>query len=215
MAHLLHAYADRVNELLHHALGGTLCFKQEIIEVPGLLVGLLVTYDGVLDDSRQISDNLSWEQFLERMSLVKWDWKHFDRAIIEKMVTERSGMCIGGWEGKTIYFIRAGRDPERWTAAAADEAVPPLVTAGWRFWGSLVQYEIEHVRELVPVGQKNFRDWEHMVRVIFNFLFRDELGQGRPSARTEPENEGLEIRDILYPNTAESGLYLFSASSSC
>jgi hypothetical protein len=46
-----------------------------------------------------------------------------------------------------------------------------------------------------------------MVRVIFNFLFRGELGEGRPQSRTEEEDEGVEIRDLLYSNNANSGFW--------
>jgi len=46
-----------------------------------------------------------------------------------------------------------------------------------------------------------------MVRVIFNFLFRGELGEGRPQTRTEPETEGVEIRDLLFSNIAETGFW--------
>jgi hypothetical protein len=160
-----------------------------------------------MDDSRHVSDNLSWEAFLERMSVVKADWRHFDRALMEQIAADSRPKCLGGWEGKTIYFIKGGHRPDQWTAANADQDLRILLTGSWNSWGSLIQYEVEHLRDIVPIGRDDFRAWEHMVRVIFNYLFRDELGQGRPQARTEPENEGLEIRDILYANTAELGFW--------
>jgi hypothetical protein len=46
MTHFVDAFADRVNDILHDFFG-TCFFKQEILEVPGLLTGLLITYDGL------------------------------------------------------------------------------------------------------------------------------------------------------------------------
>jgi hypothetical protein len=66
---------------------------------------------------------------------------------------------------------------------------------------------VNHLREIVPVGREHFGSFEHMVRVVFKFLFRDELGEGRAQSRTEPENEGVEIRDIVFPNVAEAGFW--------
>jgi len=206
VAHFLDEYADRVNDLLHDALGSTLWYRQEIIEVPGLLVGLLVTYDGVRDDSRHVRDDLSWEAFLQRMSVVKPDWIHFDRAVMERW-TANPTKCMGGWEGKTIYFIRGSRNPADWTASTAEQDVSLLLSMSWQTWGRRLLDELEHSREIVPVGRDNYIGWEHMVRVIFNYLFRKELGQGQPQSRTEPENEGVEIRDIIYANIAERGFW--------
>ncbi len=79
MSHFVDRYADRLNELLHYVLTATYFYKQEIIEVPGLLTAILVTYDGVRDDQREVQENLTWEAFLGRISAVKADWLHFDR----------------------------------------------------------------------------------------------------------------------------------------
>jgi len=67
-------------------LPSTFSFKQEIIEVPGLLTALLITYNGVRDDARETRD-MTWDEFLDRMSLVKPDWKQFDRNLIEQLAT--------------------------------------------------------------------------------------------------------------------------------
>ena len=74
MPHFLEEYAESLNDILHDTLGGTLFYKQELIEVPGLLTGLVVTYDDVRDDIREVHDQLSWEAFVNRMSMVKADW---------------------------------------------------------------------------------------------------------------------------------------------
>jgi hypothetical protein len=36
--------------------------------------------------------------------------------------------------------------------------------------------------------------------VIWRFLFRGELGEGQAQSRTEPENDGIEIRDLVFAN---------------
>jgi hypothetical protein len=43
--------------------------------------------------------------------------------------------------------------------------------------------------------------------VAFNFLFIGELGEGKAQSRTEPEDEGVEIRDLIFANNAESGFW--------
>ena len=45
------------------------------------------------------------------------------------------------------------------------------------------------------------------MRVIFNFLFYGELGEGRAQSRTEPEDEGIEIRDLIVSNKSDSGFW--------
>ncbi len=44
-------------------------------------------------------------------------------------------------------------------------------------------------------------------RVVFNFLFIGELGEGKAQSRTEPEDEGIEMRDLVFANRAESGFW--------
>lgn len=206
LAHFIDSFADRANEILHDMLGSTLFFKQEIIEVPGLVTALLITYDGVLDDAREIRDRVTWETFLQRMSLVKPDWKSFDRKLMEQFASiPDKGML--GWEGRTVYFIRGGSHPEQWTAAYADRAVPSLIMGSWDVVGLLIREEMERLKERVPTGNKFFSAYERQVRVVFNFLFRNELHNGQVQSRTEPENEGVEIRDLLFTNRADSGFW--------
>jgi hypothetical protein len=45
------------------------------------------------------------------------------------------------------------------------------------------------------------------VRVVLNFLFVGQLGEGKSQSRTEPEDEGVEIRDLIFANGAESGFW--------
>jgi hypothetical protein len=195
VTHFLEAYADRVIQILHE-FHGSLFYKQEIVEVPGLVTALLITYDGIRDDERETHDNLSWEDFLKRMSSIKADWKHFERKTMEGF-SEKPHKLMYGYEGRTIFFLRGGNTPEYWTTALAEENAITLLKASAVMWGPLVYDEVTHLREIVPVGKTHFREYEHKVRVFFNFLFIGALGQGQHQSRTEPEDEGVEIRDII------------------
>jgi hypothetical protein len=59
----------------------------------------------------------------------------------------------------------------------ADDRPRALITASFTAWGELIREEVTHIRELVPLGRAHFRQYEHMVRVIFNYLFNDALVQ--------------------------------------
>jgi hypothetical protein len=206
MAHFTEQYADKFNELLHVGLASVHGFlRQEIIEVPGLLTAILVTYDGVRDDQREIK-NMTWEGFLERMSKVKPDWRFFDRTNIEKL-GETPERTIGEWEGRTIYFIRGGQHHVQWTPETARKDAVSLFLSAMNMHGPTIQHEVEHLREIVPAGHGDFRLFEDVVRLIFNFLFLGDLGEGRAQSRTDPEDEGVEIRDLVFRNQADSGFW--------
>jgi hypothetical protein len=192
--------------MLHQTLGETLFFKNEIVEVEGLLTGLLVTYDGVSDDTREPPLRMDWDTFLKRMSMVKPDWKTFDRASIEKFA-EAPDRVMMGYEGRTIYFIKGGAHPEQWTPNNADTDGAALIQGGSAALGRLIQYEVETLRQRIPSGHEHFRMYEDQVRVIFNFLFRSELGDGKAQSRTEPEDDGVEIRDLIFTNKATAGFW--------
>jgi hypothetical protein len=206
MAHFVNQYADRLNDLLHAGLFAHYFYKQEIIEIPDLLTAILVTYDGVPDDRREIHGDMSWEGFLTRMSAVKGDWIHFERRHMERL-RDQPQRTMGGWEGRTIYFIKGGQHADQWTPDKADVDVKSLLGSALGVWGKMIQTEVEALSTTVPVGIEHFREYEHMVRVIFNFLFVEKLGEGRWQSRTEPEDEGVEIRDLLFGNKSDSGFW--------
>ena len=112
-----------------------------------------------------------------------------------------------GYEGRTIYFIKSGKNPEQWTIAQANNDATKLVTGSLSVWGTLIQFEAEHLRDRIPTRHANFRQFEDQVRIIFNFLFRGDLGEGKAQSRTESENEGIEIRDIVFANNADLGFW--------
>jgi hypothetical protein len=207
MPHCTDQYADRLNELLHYTLTPTYFYKQEIVEVPGLLTAILVTYDGVHDDHREVEKNMTWEGFRKRMSAVDPDWLHFDRSVMEELSSKHPEKVMGGCERRTIYLIKGGSHADQWTPEKMKMEVTSLLMSTWVTLGITIQAEVEHLREHVPLGFDHFQQFEHMVRVTFNFLFRPELGEGRPQSRTEPEDEGIEIRDLLFSNNSNSGFW--------
>jgi hypothetical protein len=192
--------------MLHHVLGGATCYRQEIIEVPGLLVGLFITYDDVRDDVQEIFDNLTWEEFVKRLCRVKADWATLERGTIEALGAHPE-KTFGGWEGRTIYMIKGGRHPEQWTQEDAIKDLTALLTSSASRLGAMIQYEADNLRNIVPAGNAYFRSFEHYVRVIMNYLFVGPLGEGRAQSRTAPEDEGVEIRDIIFDNKADTGFW--------
>lgn len=206
MPHFAEEYASRAVHMLHHLLGGATFYKQEIVEVSGLLVGLFITYDGVRDDVREIRDNLTWEEFVERMCEVKADWVTLERQTMEGF-NAHPEKTMGGWEGRTFYMIRGGRHPSRWTQEAAIEDLTLLLTTSASTLGARIQYEADNLREFIPAGNAHFKRFEHHVRVILNYLFSGPLGEGEAQSRTVPEDEGIEIRDIIFSNKADTGFW--------
>jgi len=206
MTHFAEPYANKLNELLHFTLTASNFYKQEIIEVPEVLAAILVTYDGVCDDQREINDNMLWDDFLKRMSVVKPDWIHFDLELMKRF-GEKPHKVLGGWEGRTIYFIKGGRHPEQWTPTKAHEDLFALLVSASGVWGKLIQDEIENLPDSLPAGKEHFQGFEHMVRVAFNYLFYGELGEGRSQSRTDPEDEGVEIRDVIFANKSNTGFW--------
>jgi hypothetical protein len=114
---------------------------------------------------------------------------------------------MGGWEGRTIYVIKGGQHADQWTPDKADVDVKSLLGSALGVQGKMIQTEVEALSRTVPVGIEHFREYEHIVRVIFNFLFVEKLGEGRWQSRTEPEDEGVEIRDLLFGNKSDSGFW--------
>ena len=195
-----------VNELLHAYLISTWYYKHEVYEVPDLLTALLVTYDDQQDDEFKVHSRASWQGFLKRMSKVKPDWAGFS---IDNMkgLAEKPHMVMGGWEGRTIYMIRGGNHPEHWTVEQAEVDVRALLSAGIRMQGEMIEYEVQNIKKLIPTGRDHYRKYEHSVRVTMNYLFSGHLGEAKPQSRTEPGNEGNEIRDLVCQNRAQTGFW--------
>jgi len=75
--------------------GGPLLFKQEILEVPGLLTTLFITSDGVSDDARELHCNSSSTDFHNRLTRITARWASLERATME-MATRHPAKCCGG-----------------------------------------------------------------------------------------------------------------------
>ena len=105
MGHFTDEYMDRVSALLHNVLTPTWFYKQEIIEVPGLVTAVFITYDGLRDDSREIRDQCSWEEFKKRLLVIS-DWG-LDPEFMKE--AEAKNLNLGWAAGNVALFICLGR----------------------------------------------------------------------------------------------------------
>ncbi|MCB0253589.1 MAG: hypothetical protein KDI55_07665, partial [Anaerolineae bacterium] len=206
MMHFALNYAKHVNEILHNVLWSTWFYKHEIIEVPGLVTALLVTYDNQKDDEFDVASEQTWSKFLQRMSRVKHDWSHFSQETMERLADFPQKKMLG-WEGRTIYFIRGGSNPGYWSAENASADVTMLISTSVQMHGPMIQNQVQELEKSIRVGQEQCHEYEDFIRVIVNFLFIDHLGEATLQARTKPENEGTEIRDVICQNRAEAGFW--------
>ena len=186
-------YAHQFNYTLHDFLGGMSFFKQEIVEILNLLTALLVTYQGIRDDTREIRD-LSWERFLERMSLVKADWKQLDRSLMEQL-GQQPNKVIMGWESGTIYVIKGGQHPEQWTPYHAESDASGLLAGSRKIVATLIRDEVQHMRENTCAQSRiGTFDEGFDLRTAPCRAWSDARGtvrQSRPAPRSNPSRAGL------------------------
>jgi len=206
MQHFALGYAKQINEILHDVLWSTWFYKHEIIEIPGLVTALLITYDDQKDDEYIVNTEATKDIFLHRMSRVKRDWADFSSENMEKLA-KLPHKTIGGWEGRTIYFMKGGSNPEYWTIEKAREDTVLLISNSAQLQGSMIKNEIENIDKTIPVGPKYSREYENFLRVTLNYLLIEHLGEAKPQERTEPGNEGTEIRDLICQNKAHAGFW--------
>lgn len=204
--HFALKYAEHVNEVLHSYLLPTWFYKHEIYEVPDILTALLITYDNQHDDEFTIRKDVKWQEFLKRMSRVKPDWEHFSLNTMKKFA-QKPDKTMLGWEGRTIYFIKGGNHPNYWTHEIAHKDIFVWLIGGVTIWSDLIRQRVEHAKELIPVGVEYFREYEDHVRIVSNFLFIEHLGEAKPQLRTEIEDKGYEVRDLLCQNRGEKGFW--------
>jgi hypothetical protein len=112
-----------------------------------------------------------------------------------------------GWEGRTIYFIKGGSNPEYWTFSNAYTDTILLLEGSIQMQGPMIQLEVLNVKESIPVGHQYSHEYENYIRVVINFLFLNHLSEAKLQPRTEPGNSGLEIRDLICQNRAEIGFW--------
>lgn len=204
--HFASNYASFISEMLHSYLISTWCYKHEIIEVPGIATALLITYDNIQDDVYETPQRVGWERFISRMSKVKNDWAHFSLSTMQELA-KHPDKTMMGWEGRTIYFIKGDSKPEYWTAETANIDSLTLLITGAKTYGPMMLNEIENIKNLLPTGTEHFKQYEDFIRKSVNFLFIQHLGEGKLQQRTEPGDEGLEIRDIICSNKSNKGFW--------
>lgn len=204
--HFVIEYAEHINELLHSYLFSTWCYKHEILDVSGIATALLITYDDVKDDVYETYSEVDWAFFISRMSQVKPDWAFFSSDVMLKFA-DHPDKTMMGWEGRTIYFIKGGKFPDSWSTEKAHIDGMALLTSGAKMYAPLSLHEIENVAKVIPPGQQHCREYEDFNRKAINFLFIEHLGECKLQQRTEPGNEGLEIRDLICSNESEKGFW--------
>jgi hypothetical protein len=204
--HFALAYARQVNEILHQMLWPTWFYRYEIWECPGVVTGVFVRYDEQEEDNYHVVSPVDVDRFLKRLVEIKADWATLEKDVLESLA-QHPEKTIGGWESRTIYFFKGGQNPSFWTAETALRDTSVLLTSSALFWGRLVREELLHIREAIPPGLDHCKDYEHQVRVTINFLFHGQLSPAKPQVRTEVLDEGLEIRDLLCQNLADSGFW--------
>lgn len=206
MTHFALEYAKHVNEILHTNLISTWFYKLEIYEVPDLCTALLITYNEQDTDQFDIFSPINWDGFLERMSRIKPDWLNFSQKNMQGFA-EKPDKAMGGWEGRTIYFIRGGSNPEYWRPERAKQDVINLLLASAKIQGSILHEEANRIKDGILRGREHYRVYEDFVRVSINYLFNGSLGEAKAQDRTEPGNEGTEIRDLISQNFSETGFW--------
>lgn len=117
------------------------------------------------------------------------------------------GFVMGGWEGRTIYFMKACGHPEQWTQEKARTDITALLQSGAASWGQIIASRLDTLDESVRPGGEDHAAYEHVVRVTWNYLFYGQLSEGDPQSRSEPANEGVEIRDLMFHNRADKGFW--------
>jgi hypothetical protein len=203
--HPVYGYAKQINGLLHAILWSTWFCKHEIYEVPNIVTALLITYDNQRDDVFEIHSNVKWKTFLLRMSRVKKDWADFSLQTMKDL--SKTKKTMGGWEGRTIYFMKGCSRPDYWTPKHAETDISLLMSVGQRVLGPLVLNGVKWMKETIAPGLDQFRDYEDQVRVAINYLFAGNLSEAKAQVRTEPGNGGVEIRDLICQNRADSGFW--------
>jgi hypothetical protein len=127
-------------------------FRQEIIEVPGVVSSILVTFDGVRDDVREMSQ-MTLDQFVARMTRVKSDWATIRKEDLLAPLKDHPEKTIKGWEARTIYVIRGGQYPEQWTkVSAAMDAAMLLGPAARAVAADIIHSQVTNLRTIIPVG---------------------------------------------------------------
>jgi len=203
--HFALAFATHANEILHSNLSVTFDYRHEILEVPGLVTALFITYAGRRGDEYEIKTPVSFDEFKARLMEVKYEWHDLEEATIRGLAAKPE-KSISGWENQTIYIVRGGSFPPSWTTALAEQWLSLILSGSALFWGPMIEQEWKYLDENIAAGQPGAAAFEHQVRVTMNFLFgNQQLLDGSHHSRTE--DDGLEIRDIIYRNVATDGFW--------
>lgn len=200
--HFALQYAQRANEILHR-LSPRWHYEYQIYEVPGIITALFITPTDRRNDEFEVFTNVASSEFAERMDGVMPGWGQF-------VLEDPPNMRAGQGNQQTFYIIKAGNSPSYWTPENAQEIVTML--SEWNhLMPDFMLYKATHVREIIPPGTEQWAKYEDYVAGVVSFLFAGLLDNFVLQKRTETQydsaDRGVEIRDLLCQNRADSGFW--------
>lgn len=205
--HFALGYARKVNEHLHQAMSATTSFRHEIFEVPNLVTGHFVTYDGIDSDEFIVHSPVDWPRFRTRLMQAHQAWHDLTEETVRKF-RDKPEKSMTGCENRTIYSFRGGSNPNYWTEKYALEFCQ-VTTIGVVLWGPMLKQEWQNITTTVLVGKDGGADgakaYERMVRIVIRFLFSPALSDGIAHSRTE--DDGVEVRDLICHNASTTGFW--------
>jgi hypothetical protein len=66
-------------------LPSTNFYKTEIFGVPGLVTTVMLSYEGITDDSLEVHRPVSWDDFRSCLEKIAPQWRSLERATVEHM----------------------------------------------------------------------------------------------------------------------------------
>lgn len=205
MDHFTLGYARFVNGILHR-VSPNWWYKHEIYEVPGVATALFISHENQRKDEFQVNSKIDLDTFIVRIRNIVPEITSPDALW---SILQQSEQGIVGWRRRTIFFVKAGSQPENWSVENGRDAIMNLLRAKAEFHIPIMELEANVIEETIPVGREHWRVYEDFVRRVIDTLFFGDLGYATPQVRSEPgdDEEGIEIRDLLCQNKAEAGFW--------
>lgn len=204
--HLTKDYVLAINELLHYAWWSTYYYKFEIYEVPELFTLVFITYDDQEEDEFVIIENATFEMVNDKFKALNHELEDIEESFFIELAKQPQKTMVS-WVKRSLSFLKGGQNEQYWTPGSAKEDLFVAMSGVQQFVGPLILEEMKNLHETLPKGVEHFTEYEHMVRITFNYLFTPPLGEGKHQVRTVPGDDGLEIRDIIAQNRSDDGFW--------